>query len=115
MPGIRIQHPQAVNCRYTVVDAAQPYREPYQCTPPELGGCGLLHTFKTHHLNLDGVGAVIVSEGVLKRIKSLLLRDGFQITGEIAHPPSIGIGVGDGPGVSAHVPIVQSPNAVEPT
>lgn len=116
MPGIRIQHPTARSCRYTVVDSAVPYALPYQCTPPSLGGCGAMHLFKTHHINLDQTGAGIVSEGVFERIKGRLAVDGFRVTNEVPKPPAIGVGLApDKPGAWGDIPIVRSPTSVEPT
>lgn len=111
MPGIRVEHPTARNVRYTVVDARVPYPTPYQCTPPALGGCGSVHLFKTHHLNLDETGSVIVSTGVFNRIRARLERDGFRVTNEVRKPPAIGVGVNPSkPGAWGDIPIVRSPS-----
>lgn len=116
MPGVRVQHPTARSVRYTVVEPTVPYRQPYRCTAPALGGCGAVHLFKTHHLNLDESGAAIVSMGVLARIRDRLVLDGFAIVNEVARPPAIGIGVArDGPGAWGDIPIIRSPHSVEPT
>lgn len=115
MPGIRVQHPTERNVRYTVVEPNIPYQEPYQCTPPEFGGCGALHLFKTHHLNLDETGAVIVSTGVYDRLKDRLAEDGFVVTNEVKKPPRIGIGMVPGKGETPGIKIVRSPHHKEPT
>lgn len=116
MPGIRIQHPSARSVRYTVVDGAVPYPVPYHCTPPAMGGCGSVHDFKTHHLNLDETGAAIVSEGVFERIRGRLALDGFVITNEVERPPAIGVGMASGhPGAWGNIPIVRSPTNREGT
>jgi hypothetical protein len=114
MSGIRVQHPTQRNVRYTIVDQNQPYPEPYTCTPPEFGGCGSVHLFKTHHLNLDDVGAVIVSTGVYDRIKARLAIDGFALTNEVKKPPTLGIGMGRKKGAWGDIEIVRSPNHKEP-
>lgn len=115
MPGIRVQHTTARSCRYTVVDSAVPYPVPFVCTPPALGGCGSTHLFKTHHLNLDETGAVIVSSGVFERIKARLVLDGFRVTNEVERPPTIGIGLASGkPGAWGDIPIIRSPSNAEP-
>lgn len=93
MAGIRVQHPTQRNVRYTVVDGSVPYPVPYTCTPPEFGGCGTVHLFKTHHLNLDDTGSCIVSTGVFDRIKDRLTLDGFTVGQEIKRPPKMGIGM----------------------
>ena len=87
MPGIRVQHPTQKNVRYTVVEGDKPYPVPYTCTPPEFGGCGSTHLFKTHHLNLDDTGAVILSPGVFDRIKHRLDDRWLLIANEVAKPP----------------------------
>ena len=111
MPGVRVQHPTARNVRYTVVDSRVPYPEPYQCTPPALGGCGGTHLFKTHHLNLDETGAAIVSTGVFERIGGRLALDGFTLGVEVKRPPAIGVGVNPTkPGAWGDIPILGSPS-----
>lgn len=114
MPGIRVQHPSQKNVRYTVVQPDVPYGQPYQCTPPEFGGCGSVHLFKTHHLNLDETGSVIVSEGVYERIKDRLHLDGFTTTNEVKKPPKLGIGMAYGKGATPDIRIVRSPHSKEP-
>lgn len=114
MPGIRVQHPTEKSVRYTVVDGNVPYPSPYTCTPPEFGGCGSIHLFKTHHLNLDATGAVIVSTGVYDLIKGRLALDGFIETNEVAKPPAIGIGMSHGKGMTPGIEIVRSPHNKEP-
>jgi hypothetical protein len=52
------------------------------------------HVFKTHHLNLDETGAVIVSTGVFERIKARLALDGFRRHERgRERPPAIGVGL----------------------
>lgn len=113
MSGIRVQHPTQRNVRYTVVEPDVPYPVPYQCTPPAFGGCGSVHLFKTHHLNLDDTGAVIVSTGVYDRIRARLDLDGFVHTNEVKKPPAIGIGMAHRNGVWGDIEIVRSPNSKE--
>jgi len=113
MAGIRVQHPTARNVRYTVVDSRVPYPVPFQCTAPALGGCGSVHLFKTHHLNLDATGAAIVSEGVYERIRDRLALDGFTLGIEVKQPPPIGVGVNPSkPGAWGDIPILRSPSNV---
>jgi hypothetical protein len=115
MPGIRVQHPTQRNVRYTVVEGDKPYPVPYQCTPPEFGGCAGVHVFKTHHLNLDDTGTVIVSTGVYDRIRGRLALDGFVVTNEVKKPPRLGIGMSNGTGKWRGITIVESPSNKEPT
>lgn len=114
MPGIRVQHPTHHNVRYTVVEPDIPYGLPYQCTPPEFGGCGAVHLFKTHHLNLDDTGSVIISTGMFDRIKDRLALDGFTIENEVKKPPRLGIGMARKKGPTPDITIVQSPHHKEP-
>ena len=115
MPGIRLQHPTQKGVRYTIVEGDKPYPEPYTCTPPEFGGCGSVHLFKTHHLNLDDTGSVIVSTGVYERIKGRMALDGFVLTNEVAKPPALGIGMArDKKGKWDGIQIVRSPHSKEP-
>lgn len=115
MAGIRVQHPTQKNVRYVVVEPNIPYQEPYQCTPPEFGGCGGVHLFKTHHLNLDDNGAVILSQGVYDRIKERLALDGFTTVNEVKKPPALGIGMNPRKaGAWKGIEIVQSPHSKEP-
>lgn len=114
MPGIRLRHPIVRNARYTIVDEKVPYPVPYTCTAPALGGCGSTHLFKTHHLNLDETGSVIVSLGVYERIKGRMALDGFVLANEVAKPPALGIGLANGKGAWGDIPIVRSPNSKEP-
>ena len=110
MAGIRIQHPTARSCRFTVVEQANPYREPYTCTPPEFGGCGSVHLFKTHHLNLDETGAAIVGDVLYHRIRPVLELNGFRETNVVAKPPALGVGLGprrDGSGAWGDIPIIR--------
>ena len=115
MPGVRIQHPVQRNVRYTVVEGDRPYPAPYQCTPPAIGGCGSVHLWKTHHLNLDEQGAVIVSETVFNRIRGRLLADGFVVTNEVERPPALLLGLDrNGRSPQSGIPIVRSPHGREP-
>jgi hypothetical protein len=100
-----------------VVEENIPYPQPYQCTPPEFGGCGSMHLFKTHHLNLDDTGSVILSTGMVTRIRARLVLDGFVETNTVAKPPAIGIGMAHDKRNKSwgNVPIVRSPHSKEPS
>jgi hypothetical protein len=109
MPGVRIQHPNHRDTRVTVVEGGNPYTQPYTCTPPDLGGCGSVHLFKTHHINLDAAGSAIVSETVYERTRVALEGFGFTTTGEVAKPPTIVIGMKPGgPGAWGDIPILRA-------
>lgn len=110
MAGVRIQHPTARSCRFTVVEGDRPYPAPYTCTPPEFGGCGSVHLFKTHHLNIDGTGSAIVGDVLYQRIRHLLVLNGFAEANVVAKPPMLILGLAprrEGSGAWDNIPIVQ--------
>lgn len=110
MAGIRIQHLVERNIRFTVVEGDRPYRAPYQCTPPEFGGCGQVHVFKTHHLNLDDTGSVIVGDELYLKIKGLLVANGFAEQNVVAKPPTLGVGLAPqavSTGAWGNIPILE--------
>lgn len=111
MAGVRVQHPTARNVRFNVVESDRPYPSgPQQCTPPEFGGCGATHIFKTHHLNLDETGAAIVGDVLYERIKGHLVLAGFIETNIVPKPPTLGIGLGPaepGTGAWGNIPIIR--------
>lgn len=92
MPGVRLRHPTARSCRYTIVEGDRPYASPFICPPPANGGCGTVHVFKTHHLDLDATGAVIVNVPLYERLKPRLTADGFANVGLVKKPPPQRIG-----------------------
>ena len=109
MPGLRIQHPTARNVRFTVVQGDRPYGKPFTCAPPEFGGCGSTHLFKTWHLNLDGTGSVILSSEGYDLIKPILMLNGFRVTNTVKKPPTQGIGMAPlvaGSGAWGSIPII---------
>jgi hypothetical protein len=110
MAGVRIQHPTARNCRFTVVEQAIPYSEPRQCSAPEFGGCGSVHLFKTHHLNIDETGSAIVGDVLFAKIRHLLVLNGFSEGNVVQKPPALGIGIGaqvEGRGAWGNIPIIH--------
>lgn len=109
MAGIRVIHPTARNCRFTVVERERPYPGgPQQCTAPEYGGCGSVHLFKTHHLNIDETGSAMVEKVLYLKIKHLLVLNGFSEANEVAKPPAMGIGFNhDLPGAWGNIPIIR--------
>jgi hypothetical protein len=110
MAGVRVQHPTARNARVTVVENDRPYPVPYVCTPPEFGGCGSVHLFKTHHLNVDETGAAIIGDVLYQRIRLRLVGMGFTEANIVAKPPTLGIGLGPqdvGRGAWGNIPIVR--------
>lgn len=111
MAGVRVQHPTQRNVRFTIVEPDRPYPVPYQCTPPEFGGCGSVHTFKTHHLNLDETGSAIVGDVLYEKIKQHLVLNGFVETNTVERPPALGLGLGprqEGSGAWGNIPIIRA-------
>lgn len=111
IPGVRITHPTQRNVRFTVTDPRVPYLPPFQCTEPLLGGCGQVHQFKTHHLNLDETGSVIVEKVLFEKLKAYLVAFGFTVANDVAKPPPQDLGLHMGPvrlvGAQSHIPIVR--------
>lgn len=64
--GVRVTHPTLRNERLVLVDADRPYGVPYACPI-----CGLVHTHKTYHLELDAEGGTTVSAEVAATIERL--------------------------------------------
>jgi len=54
--AVRLHHPDLRNCTYTVQDQSSIYPEPFPCPM-----CGILHIFKTIHLQLNSSGDVAVT------------------------------------------------------
>lgn len=110
MAGIRLTHQTHRNVRFNITEPDKPYRSPYQCTPPEFGGCGQVHLFKTHHLNLDETGSVIVNTVLVERLKPYLVANGFTIGNTVRKPPTMGIGLGpqkEGRGAWGNIPVIR--------
>lgn len=111
MSGIAIKHDTERSCMFTLVDASRIYRAPVACPT-----CGLVHTHKTYHLELDGEGTVIVSHEVLDRLRRVHAIDApgapFRYLTDIAQPPPRVIGIGGGP-IDARR-IVRDAQLVEP-
>jgi hypothetical protein len=109
MAGVRLQHLTHRNARFNLVEKDRPYPVPYQCTNPEFGGCGQIHVFKTHHLNLDETGSVIVGDELYKKLRNHLVANGFQELNEVTKPPTLMLGLGaaiEGRGPWGNIPIV---------
>lgn len=110
MAGVRLHHPTERNVRFIISEPSIPYSSPRQCTPPEFGGCGQVHLFKTHHLNVDDTGSVIVGDVLFEKAKMHFLAAGFELGNIVERPPALGIGVGQpvaGTGAWGNIPIVR--------
>ena len=110
MAGVRIQHPTQKNVRFNIIESDIPYKPgPRQCSPPEFGGCGQIHVFKTHHLTLDETGSVIVEQKLYAKIKQHCLAAGFVQANIVKKPPAMGIGLAPqvpGTGAFGNIPII---------
>jgi hypothetical protein len=110
MAGVRIQHVYVRSARFNLIEGDRPYPDAYQCTPPEFGGCGQVHTHKTHHLNLDDTGSVIIGDELYLRLKNLFIANGFSEQNVVANPPAMGVGLGpsaNGTGQWGDIPIIE--------
>jgi hypothetical protein len=70
-----------------VPDPLRPFEQPLWCAR-----CQERHLGKTYHLDLDDQGAVIVSFGVLDRLRPLLASHDLQMSNMVAEPPPMTIG-----------------------
>lgn len=94
MPGIRVHHPTLRGGTY-VVEGGRPYPQPSPCPrcPVDFTGTPRTHYHKAHHIDLDGEGYAIVSEGVLEELRGLGMA-GLSIENEVKAPPPLVIGAG---------------------
>ena len=94
MPGVRLRHKSLTNCVYTIEHPLRPLQLPHDCFV-----CGQQHKVKTYHLGLDEVGSVIVSTGVLDRLKEIPFIIGKELTieSEVKDPPPITVGLNSAP------------------
>lgn len=111
MAGIRLTHPTARNCRFNVTEPGVQYDTPIQCLPPTKGGCGQVHIFKTHHLNIDDQGSTIINEPLYKKLRRHLELNGFVVANTVRKPPvqTIGTSAADRTAFmpSPNVPIIE--------
>jgi hypothetical protein len=111
MAGVRITHPTARNVRFSISEPDHPYSAPYQCTPPEFGGCGAVHLFKTHHVNVDDTGSAIVGDVLYRKASRYFTAAGFELGNAVKKPPLLGIGLGpqiEGRGPWGNIPIIRT-------
>jgi hypothetical protein len=85
--GIRITHPTERGVTFLLVDGKRPYRYPVNCIR-----CLRPHEMKTYHIDLDGLGAAIVSREIWDRLKRIPGQP-FALDGEVAKPPAQIIGL----------------------
>lgn len=77
---------------YTITNYAIPLKAPMVCASCR----GVVHTYKTYHLNIDSAGDVIVAEELTEMMQRTgLLTEAGMITMEtITKPPPMVVGVG---------------------
>ena len=102
MDGIRIR-PQADrvapdNAMVVIVDKTRPLPLPRNGRPlsdvkPVCGTCGVLHTYKTYHLQLRA-GSVIVSPTIWGRLQGLVDNGGMEYVNPVAEPPTQRLDIG---------------------
>jgi hypothetical protein len=93
MSGVRLHHPELRNVTYTITNYAIPLKAPMICAP-----ClGVVHTFKTYHLNIDNAGNVVVAEELTEMMKrtGLLREAGLTPMETIRKPEPMVIDTGD--------------------
>lgn len=85
MSGVKLHHPELRNVTYTITNYAVPLKASMVCASCN----GVVHTFKTYHLNIDAAGDVIVAEELTEMMQRQgLLKDAGLITmTQIAKPP----------------------------
>jgi hypothetical protein len=98
MSGVRLHHPELRNVVYTITNYAIPLKAAMVCASCK----GIVHTFKTYHLNIDAAGDVIVAEELTELMErnGLLKEAGLTPMETIAKPPPMvisGFGSADVP------------------
>lgn len=66
-----------------VRDVARPFVPPHSVCST----CGVPHTCKTYHLQLDADGCVMVSATVWAKLQAMVDRGGFELVNTVAEPP----------------------------
>lgn len=106
MPGIRVHH-KTFHGGTFVIEAGKEYAQPWacpRCNPimngeivPRLDGSIRIHYHKAHHIDLDGEGNGIISEGVLNAIREVDPHGlaGLEIVNEVKAPPPLSISMAD--------------------
>ena len=99
MSGVRLHHKTARNAVCTVTDNTRTFPTPQACPP-----CGGFHTYKTHHLRVDGVGDVTVHEEIVAWLReNRILDDGWEVLDSDRYPETLLVG----PGVASRPTVTQ--------
>ena len=85
--GILVRHPTFKGGLMVVPLITKPLTPPMACLT-----CQTTHPVKTLHLNIDGNGECLVSEGVLALMQEAGALPPFTIQGSTSHPPAQTIG-----------------------
>jgi hypothetical protein len=80
--GVRLVHNELRGVMLAVEHPSRKYKVPMVCNI-----CNTTHNRKTYHLQLDGEGAVIVSQEVFKRLKEAGL-PGLSYENPVGQPPA---------------------------
>ena len=89
MPGIRIVHSSARSSVVLVPIMSKPF---FGQSLDRCPSCHLVHLVKTVHLWVDADGTCIVSQGVLKDLKSAGMPS-LSVVAEVLKPPPLQLGV----------------------
>ena len=101
--GIRIRpQPDRIapdNALVVIVDKTRPLPLPKDGRPlsavkPACQNCGIVHTYKTYHLQLRA-GSVIVSPTIWARLQGLVDCGGMEYVNPVAAPPTQRLDIGE--------------------
>lgn len=87
--SIRVVHDTLRSCVALVPILAKPF---FGDSIKKCPNCQVIHPVKTVHLWLDDAGSALVSEGVLKDLKSAGMPN-LTISAEVKSPPTLKIGI----------------------
>jgi hypothetical protein len=92
MSGVRLHHPELRNVTYTITNYAIPLKAPMICASCS----GVVHTYKTYHLNIDAAGDVVVAEELVEMMQrtGLLKEANLAAIEGVRKPEMMVVGVG---------------------
>ncbi len=91
--GIRIRHKTLKGIMLVVRDQSRPLlttdKKPLPLNFPldPCSTCGVPHSVKTYHLQLDSEGTIIVSRTVYEKLQGLADHAGFEFANVVDNPP----------------------------
>ena len=86
--GIRIRHKVMKSCTFVLRDKARPIPKRPERVYPTCGICGVPHSFRVYHFQLDAEGCVIVSTSIYQELLRFPDVGGFDLTDVIHDPPT---------------------------